>query len=134
MAVISDAPMDIYSDESVDVIIILEVEQLLQLGCLPIVLALDLFVLHVLAKRQLGEFEDLWEGELAIDLLVTKGVIVEHNSLQVHNEHVWHFAEQLSFLEVDFLVAAVAVKVLNSLAFNDFAEACVEILSVFNLC
>lgn len=89
--------------------------------------------MHVLLERVPVQFESVWELELAVDFFVAEGLIVEHYPLQVEDQHVWHITEELALLNVNLLLASVALIILNDLTFKLLLKTGVETLLVFNL-
>ena len=95
MATIRDTTMDIDTNETINVVLILCLHEFAQICRCRIRLTFDTLKIstHFLLEREAIQLEDLWELELTIHLLVAKRVIIKHDSLQVNNENIWHGPE-----------------------------------------
>ena len=84
--------MNIDSNEAINIIFILCLQEFGKLCCVFVSLALDTLriVTHLFLEREATHIEDLWELKLAIDFLVSEGVIIKDDSLQVDDENIWH--------------------------------------------
>lgn len=57
---------------------------------------------------------------MVIQLIVSKSIKVEYDSLEMQNQNVRCFSNQNSLANIDFFIAAIALVVVNHLAFDLF--------------
>lgn len=55
---------------------------------------------------------------------------IEHKSLQMNNEHVWHLSENLKLLQLHFLFAIVTIVLVNSLSVQSLLQTLLDTCSV----
>jgi hypothetical protein len=70
---------------------------------------------------------------VSVDLVVLEGVEVEDNPLQVYNENVGGFSNELASLYVYLLLAVVAPKVIDDRAFNHPAQTLIQAATILHL-
>lgn len=60
---------------------------------------------------------------MRIDFLILEGIKIELNSLQMNNEHIGRLSNQLPLFNIDFLLAVLALEIINDGTFNHFLKA-----------
>ena len=128
--------MNIDSDETIDIVFILSLQELLKLSSVFGRLTLDacrILAFHLLLEREATHVEDLWEFKLAVNLLVSESVEIKDNPLEMNDENVWHLAKELALCHIVFLFATIDPNILNNLTINHLLYALIQVFSVLNL-
>jgi len=69
---------------------------------------------------------------MLVQFVISESVKVEQNPLQVNNQYVWSFCNQYSLTDVNFLVAAIALVVIDNFSLNLLRKWLVDRFYVFN--
>ena len=78
------------------------------------------------------DIQVMWELPPAIDLFVLELVIVEADSLQVHNEVVGELTQQAAFGDIAFIPTSITLVVCYGLATDKLAEAAIDVLEALH--
>jgi len=122
--------MNVDTDEAISVVFVSCLEQLLQLSLL--FGALWHSGLSLRLERVRSEIEDLREVELGIDFFLLASLCVL-NAQQVHDEDVGHVTEHATLLQLHLLVTAIALEVVDCLAFDLALQRLAEIVLILHL-
>ena len=86
----------------------------------------SIFLLHDVVVGVRLEIKNARELEVLVDLIVAECVEVEHNALQMQDQHVGCLCDECALADIHLLIAAVAVVVVDYLAFHLLCQAFVD--------
>lgn len=94
-----------------------------------------LTVLHfsVFLDRVVIDVEQMWELPSAIHFLILEFVVIEHYSLQMHDEIVWKARQQAPLSRVALFTTGIALVIWYRLSFNEFFKWLIDIFPPFDL-
>mmetsp|Transcript_23113 Transcript_23113/g.22528 ORF Transcript_23113/g.22528 Transcript_23113/m.22528 type:complete len:203 (+) Transcript_23113:115-723(+) len=91
-----------------------------------------LFLLHDLIERVGLEVQLVRELKVVVEFVVLEGVEVEHEPLQVHNEHIGGLGDEHPFADVHLLAAPFALVVVDHLPLHQLLQALMHRLDVLH--
>ena len=80
------------------------------------------------------EGEEVREIELADDLLLLEGIVIENDTLQVHYQHIRHASKKLALLYCHELAAATLTTIVfNCFTINELLDGRAQVSLILDL-
>lgn len=96
------------------------------------VLAYSVLIPHDFKEGVWFQVQLIGELPVGVDFVIAEGVEVKYDSLQMHYQHIWSLGYQCSSTNINLLIAAIALVVIDNFSFYHLHQAGFHRLNVLH--